>query len=400
VLFRSEGSPVSKKGLKIKYNGQSRIVDIDVIPVKATDGTGEYYFLVVFHDINLIPDKKIKKRGKQKGEVEEKEEKPDVMGLHEELLITKEYLQSIIEERESANEELRSALEEIHSSNEELQSTNEELETAKEELQSTNEELTTVNEELHNRNNELTLANNDLLNLLSSTDIPIVMLGHDLRIRRFTPRAEKVFNLISGDIGRPLSDLSLNIIVPNLKENILQVLDTLNTREYEIQDYEGRWYYMKIRPYRTIENKIDGVVIVVMEIDELKRAVEKMREAHLYAEAIVETVREPLIVIDADLRVKKANSSFYRNFLFTEKEVENMYIYNIGEGEWNIPRLKELLEEILPENRVFENFEMDCDFSRAGYKKLVLNARRICMEDKFPGLILLAIEEKKSTTLH
>src|SRR5262249_10887468 len=138
---------------------------------------------------------------------------PQTEKLKQELATTKEYLQSIIEEQEATNEELKSANEEIQSSNEELQSTNEELETAKEELQSTNEELTTVNEELQNRNTELSLVNNDLSNLLSSIHIAIIMLGPDLRIRRYTPKAEKILNLIPTDIGRPITDIKPNINV-------------------------------------------------------------------------------------------------------------------------------------------------------------------------------------------
>ena len=191
--------------------------------------------------------------------------------LKEELEATREYLQSIIEEQRTTNEELRSANEEIQSSNEELQSINEELETAKEELQSTNEELTTVNEELQNRNDELTHLNNDLSNLLSSVNIPIVMLGNDLRVRRFTPMAEKVMNLIPTDIGRPITDIKPNLRVPDLKSSISHVIESLEIQEDEVEDNNGRWYSMRIRPYRTLDNKIDGVVVVLLDLDSRHR---------------------------------------------------------------------------------------------------------------------------------
>src|SRR4030095_14496118 len=138
------------------------------------------------------------------------------------------------------NEELRSANEEIQSSNEELQSINEELETAKEELQSTNEELTTVNEELQNRNDELSRLNNDLNNLLSSVNIPIVMLGENLRIRRFTPVAEKIMNLIPADIGRPITDIKTNLRIADIRQLVLHVLQSLETHENEVEDNNGR----------------------------------------------------------------------------------------------------------------------------------------------------------------
>ena len=182
--------------------------------------------------------------------------------LKEELDATREYLQSIIEEQRTTNEELRSANEEIQSTNEELQSINEELETAKEELQSTNEELTTVNEELQNRNDDLMLLNSDLNNLLSSVNIPILMLGNDLRIRRFTPVAEKMMNLIPSDVGRPITDIKPNLKFKDLKKSITDVLDTLKIEQTKVEGQNGKWYSMKIRPYRTVDNKIDGVVII------------------------------------------------------------------------------------------------------------------------------------------
>ena len=191
----------------------------------------------------------------------------DNLRLKEELDATRSYLQSIVEEQRTTEEELRSANEEIHSSNEELQSINEELETAKEELQSTNEELMTVNEELQNRNDELTHLNNDLNNLLSSVNIPIVMLGNDLRVRRFTPMAERVMNLIPADVGRDITDIKPNLHIPDLKRSISRVIDSLQIQEFDIEDPNGRWYSMRIRPYRTFDNKIDGVIIVLLDLD-------------------------------------------------------------------------------------------------------------------------------------
>jgi two-component system CheB/CheR fusion protein len=148
-----------------------------------------------------------------------------------------------------------------------LQSINEELETAKEELQSTNEELTTVNEELQNRNDELSKVNSDLSNLLSSVNIPIIMLGNDLRIRRFTPMAEKLMNLIPSDVGRPVTDIKPNVKTPDLKQAIQRVIDSLEIQEFRVEDTDGRWYSMRVRPYRTLDNKIDGVVIVLLDTE-------------------------------------------------------------------------------------------------------------------------------------
>ncbi|MGH8288553.1 MAG: ATP-binding protein [Steroidobacteraceae bacterium] len=188
----------------------------------------------------------------------------------------------MIEQQEAANEELQSANEEVQSANEELQSINEELETSREEIQSSNEELTTVNEELQNRNDELNRANNDLNNLFGSLQMAIVMVWPDLRIRRFTPTAEKLFNLISADVGRPLGDIKLNLTVSDLPKLLAEVIDQVSARDLELQDGTGRWYLLRLRPYRTIDNRIDGAIIMLFDIDSLKRSVEVLeRQAKL-----------------------------------------------------------------------------------------------------------------------
>ena len=185
--------------------------------------------------------------------------------LRRELSVSKESSQAIIEEQEAINEELKSANEEIESSNEELQSTNEELETAKEELQSTNEELVTLNEELSNRNVEMMQINNDLNNLLSSIQMPIVMVDNALTVRRATPAARDAFNILPTDIGRPLRELRPNIDVPDL-ENILRgVIQTLSASAREVTDNQGRRYSLRVYPYRTTDNKIDGAVITLVD---------------------------------------------------------------------------------------------------------------------------------------
>jgi two-component system, chemotaxis family, CheB/CheR fusion protein len=195
-----------------------------------------------------------------------------VRELEQELSGTRKYLQTVIEEQEAATEELKSAHEEVQSANEELQSTNEELLTAKEELQSTNEELTTVNEEMQSRNAELQQINDDVINLLSSVNIPIIMLGNDLRIRRFTPLAEKMLNLLPSDMGRPISDFRLKINVPDLAALCEEVVENLTPRQREVQDLEGRSYSMWIRPYRTAENRIDGVVLTMFDVTERRQS--------------------------------------------------------------------------------------------------------------------------------
>ena len=238
--------------------------------------------------------------------------------------------------------------EEILSSNEELQSTNEELETAKEELQSSNEELITTNEELQNRNKEVVLLNNDLINLLSSINMPVVMMGTDLVIRRITPQAEKVLNVISSDIGRPISKIKLNVDIPDLEKILLDVIESLHPKTFEIKSREGNWYSVYIRPYRTLDNKINGVVAIFVDITERKKAQQIIEEARAYAENIVETMREPLIVLDTDLKVISANRSFYQTFKVDPKETEGQFIYDLGNRQWDIPKLRSSWRRFFP----------------------------------------------------
>ncbi len=312
--------------------------------------------------------------------------------LRQELSSTREYLQSLVEQQDAANEELRSANEETLSANEELQSTNEELETAKEELQSTNEELSTVNDQLHHRNLELNEATNDLQNLLASTAIPVIMVGPDLRIGRLTPGARKIMNLLPSDLGRPIGDLKANVDVPDLEALIGEVIEEVQVRERDVRGRDGRWYTMRVHPYRSADNKINGAVVVLLDIDEIKRYQEELREERDYAQAIVDTVREPLIILDGELRVMTANATFYRTFAVQPAETLERLIYDLGNHQWDIPALRRLLEQVLPQEQAFEGFEVRHQFPRIGHKSMILNARRLYRADR-PSLILLAIED-------
>ena len=228
----------------------------------------------------------------------------------------------MIEQKEAANEELRAANEEVICANEELQSTNEELTTAKEELQATNEELTTVNDELQNRIRTANQLGDDLVNLIETTRIPIVVLGTDLCVRRFTPAAQAVLNLRPGDVGRPLRELKAKINVPDLELLVHEVIDTLEIKQREVADETGAWHKLYIRPYKTLDHKVGGVVLMLIDIDILKRREQEIKESRDYAISIVETVREPLLVLDGDLRVRTANRAFYQSFQVSPAETE------------------------------------------------------------------------------
>lgn len=271
---KKENVVVSKKNLRIRNgnengeketaSGSTRLVNFDVVPL-TLGNTMELYFMIVFQEAPLEPS-----RGGPQRRPRQSEETASTLKrtakLEQELAATKEYLQSVIETQEATNEELQSANEEILSSNEELQSTNEEMETAKEELQSANEELSTVNDELRSRNLEITQINNDLINLLSSIDIAVIMIGSDLTIRRFTPKAQKFLGLIPGDVGRPLSNINPSTEVSDLQSIVAQVVSDFRPLERALTDRMGVHYQFKILPYRTLENKIDGAVITIVDI--------------------------------------------------------------------------------------------------------------------------------------
>jgi two-component system CheB/CheR fusion protein len=255
------GKPARKERSLIKHDGRTREINVQVVPFKVA-GSEKPWLLVIFDETTrgLRPGRALELLGKTASQRE-------IAELHRELTSTKESLQAVIEEHEATNEELNSANEEIESSNEELQSTNEELETAKEELQSTNEELTTLNEELSNRNLEMMEMNSDLSNLLASIQLPIVMVDNHLVVRRVTPAARDAFNVLQTDIGRPISDLRPNVDIPDLEGVLRNVMKSLAMRERRVIDKDGRQYSLRVRPYRTTDNKIDGAVITLVDIN-------------------------------------------------------------------------------------------------------------------------------------
>jgi len=345
---KKENKVVRRDNVPVNQNGQTRRANIEVVPLK---NLKEQCYLLFFEEgeeaaravPSAPPPKPTEPRGGLRTATNKKEESRRLTDLERELSETRDYLQSVQEQNESANEELQASNEEVTSANEELQSINEELETSKEELESANEELTTVNEEMANRNAELNRLNSDLVNLQTSTHLAIVLLGRDLTIRRFSAQAEKQFNLLATDVGRPISNVRHNLDLSDLETFIAEVIATVREREREVQDNNGRWYSLRVRPYFTLDNKVDGAVLVLVDIDALKQTQREITEAREFAESTVETVREPLLVLDGELRVTSANGSFYREFSVTPAETVGRLIYDLGNRQWDIPRLRALL---------------------------------------------------------
>jgi len=379
---------VRKHGVQVQSDTGMREVDLEVVPLRGPLAQ-ERFYVVVFKDEDrkeaVLPDKG--KGGKTLKVV--RSTARDAELLKREMGQLREQLRSLIDEHETTTEEFKSAHEEVLSANEELQSTNEELETAKEELQSTNEELTTLNEEMQNRNSELGSANNDLLNLLGHVDVPVVMVSNDLRIRRFTPPAQKLLNLLPGDIGRRLGEIRPNLDVEDLESLAHEAIRRAAPQERQVRTKEGGWRLLNVRPYKTWDNRIEGAVISLQDVDNLKRTLDQTRE---YADTIVESAREPILVLNSKLQVTAANPAFYRVFEVSREETEKRLIYELGNGQWNIPKLRELLEEIVPQNSRVDDFEMSHDFPQLGQRDMVLNARRVEMQPGHP-FILLAIED-------
>ncbi|MGA7413482.1 MAG: chemotaxis protein CheB, partial [Bryobacteraceae bacterium] len=386
---RKENAPVRREGIRMTSDGRSREVSLDVVPLASVEAPERQFLILLEETRQPASDHK---PAADKAAISQ-EDIPQAVRLEQELMATREYLQAIIEEQETTNEELKASNEEALSNNEELQSTNEELETAKEELQSTNEELVTLTEQQTSRNVELSHLNDDLRNVLEGIEIPILMLDNDRRVRRFTPAAEKLFNLLPTDVGRPIQNLRPNLDLSDLGPLISHTTDSLSPHQHQVTDLDGRRYVMTLRPYRTSNNQIDGVLIALEDVDALTRSLDETRRARDLANAIVETAREILVVLDSRLRVVTANHAFYDLFEASMRKAEDKSIFDVGGGDFDNPELRELLENILPHKTQFNDFRLTHEFQRAGRRVLLLNGRRLESESDESGMILLAMED-------
>jgi two-component system, chemotaxis family, CheB/CheR fusion protein len=360
--------------------GVERQVSIQVVQV----GAGPQGFLILFSEqpaagVAGLP------AGESTHDHTAERDDQQLARVSKELADTQAYLQSLIEDRQTVHEDLESAHEEAQSANEELQSINEELETSKEEIQSANEELTTLNEELQHRNTELLRANSDLMNVLGSTHLAVVFVGLDRSIRSFTPAAATLLHLRTADIGRPLRDLRLNNMV-DLDAPIAHTIDTLELFEQNVQDEDGRWLSIRIRPYRTIDNQIDGAVVVCVDIDVLVRG-------RLFAESIIATVPSPLVVMDERFIVATANAAFYRMFHTVERDTEGRSFFEIGNRAFDRPELRALLHDVLPENQSVVDFSVNAVRPGSQPEVSLVSATRLVNAEDGRPLILLSIED-------
>ncbi len=490
----------------VQFDGHPRPVVLHVRPAAETERDG--FALVIFEEREPQEDGEPSLLGQPAAHSQDQR----IHDLEAELSLARQRLQANIEENETTQEEMKASGEEMQSTNEELRSTMEELETSKEELQSINEELQTVNQQNRHKVEELAQLSSDLQNLMASTDIATLFLDRELRILRFTPKLGDLFNVRVTDRGRPISDLTHRLGYPGLQRDAEAVLSSLMPIEREVQDNDGRWYLTRVLPYRSTEDRIEGVVLTFVDIDTRKKAEEALRaseerlrrmvnvdvvgvlvfdeagtlidsndaflkmtgysrqqvtarkltwremtppeytaiseqqleklastgrlgpyekeyfrsdgsrtcmlfvgtalgdgslieygidvsdrkraeamarEASAYAESIIVSLHEPFLVLTPDLQVKSVNPAFYRYFKVQPAETLGRRIYDLGNGQWNIPVLRQLLEDILPKNHVIEEFEVVHEFENIGRRVMLLNARKL---DSL-GLILLVMRD-------
>ena len=404
----AKGVATSGRRLSVKTNGGFEAVSLSVraVPNPSAD-EGPNLLLMSFQDLAEDPPAEPARRAprakgagtpgtgrtKRAGTPGTPDLPARIEELERDLAYTNENLQATIEEQQAANEELQSTNEEMQSTNEELQSTNEELETSKEELQSLNEELTTVNSELQGKIEELAGMQDDMKNLLDNINVGTVFLDEHLCIRRFTREAARVYRLVASDVGRPLADIKAELEGNDLVDDARAVLESLVPVERELRSHGGAWFLARLQPYRTLDNVIAGVVLTFTDISKIVEAEAAVLAQRDVAEGIFDTLREPLLVLDGGLQVIAASRSFYRDFQVTSQQTLGRPIYELGDGEWNIPALRDLLEDILSRDRSLEDYRVEHDFPGIGRRRMLLDARRIVGTPGGAPLILLAIED-------
>lgn len=383
---RQSRTTVRIDGVRVKQNGSFRTVDLEIVPLPRIDD--RQHRLIFFREPSEseVPSKS----RKAKGTASEAKE-TDI--LRRELADAREQLRLTVEDKDAAVEGLRAANEEIQSSNEELQSINEELETAKEELQSTNEELTTLNEELQNRNFELLSTNDDLRNVLASVNIPIIILGKDLRIRRYTPMAERVLNLIPSDIGRPVTDLKLKVEVPDLEGLVRQVIEDLTPVDRDVTDESNRSYRLQLRPYRTAEDRIEGAIIAMLDVSgggsgDADAAVDPnaVNNVRALSRAVLDNARDATAVVSKGGKIEQANAHFSTLFDASEPQLVGKSLFKIGRGALETPELHAAIDEAFEQGTAATT--LDVTLPGIGERRFTVALKRVDLHGQRPQAVM------------
>lgn len=358
------------------------------IAVQPAQGGGEELLLVSFLD-----EPRSDQRSVRLAAPADAVEASRVEELERELDVIRKELQSAIRDLETSNEEQKAINEEALSVNEEFLSTNEELTTSKEELQSLNEELTALNGQLQETLERQRSTSNDLQNILYSSDLATIFLDRDLNIRFFTPAAKSLFRVIASDVGRALADLTSLSADGDLLADASRVLTSLVPLKREIEAQDGAWYNRRILPYRAGDNRIEGVVITFADVSEIKAAEREIEAARRYSESIIDTIRQPLVVLDETLRVVSANRSFYDAFARTPETLTGQPLDDAIGRRAELPGLHDFLDRVRAEPAWAEDCEIELDLPRLGKRSLLLNARHIGNGSRGKGKILLAIDD-------
>ncbi|EFK10263.1 CheR methyltransferase, SAM binding domain protein [delta proteobacterium NaphS2] len=388
---------ITRKRLSVRTNGDVQTIDLHVCPLKTPEELAGR-FLVVFEDVD-IPFTADRQAGE--GPADSPAESSKIADLERELQVTRESHQSTIEELESSNEELKSSNEEIQSANEELQSTNEELESSKEELQSLNEELQTVNAELQSKLEELSAAHDDMHNLLNSTEIATIFVDNDMRLRRFTPQATTIVNLIETDIGRPLRHVMSNLCYSEMIPDLTEVLKKLTPKETEVQTDDGEWFNMRIMPYRTTDNRIDGAVLTFANINDqkttqaqLQASMREMQESKELVRTVFDLYTDPMAVLNKDGKVVIANTGFSELTHLKEADIPGTGLVHIHPSLWEKVDLTGALQSAINESKDFQTKGLEMD-TPGGPRRFTLSGRIIKKDAHFPYRILLRFSEEK-----
>lgn len=384
-------TPVRVNDLVLRTKGEVHRFDLEVLPVPSVPARPRCFAVLFIPAPKSEPASAADRELAIRAPSVPDEAQRLVEQLREDLSTTKLYLQSLIEERDARNQELISANEEIQSANEELQSTNEELETTKEELQSSNEELHTINEELQQRNTALSQTTNDFNNLFTSVNIPVLMLNDQLQIRQYTPHTQKLVNIRPTDVGRPITDIRLNLKLDNLEPILRDVLETLGTRELEVQDRDGRWHLLRVRPYRTSENRIEGVVLVLVDIDQLRRSQQEVKAARDLARAITESVGIPILVLNGDFRIRSASSAFRELAKRPPDDLIGRSLPDLAELLWNIRSIQPMLEELAQQTGASASVEAEHEVASPVERAFHTRARMVKVDSE--EVILFIIED-------
>jgi two-component system CheB/CheR fusion protein len=370
-------------GARVSRGAGSVAVSIEVQPLQSE---GEVLLLVSFLD-------EPEREESTSGSASPPDSASRIVELGRELDATRKELQSAIRDLEISAAEQTAINEEAMSVNEEFQSTNEELVTSKEELQALNEELTALNSQLQETLERQRDSSNDLQNILDSTGVATLFLDSDLNIRFFTPAAKSLFRVIATDIGRPLADLTALATDPDLIADARMVLTSSDPLGREIVAENGAWYMRRILPYRTQDNRVEGVVITFADISEMKAAEGAIQTARAYSESIIDTVRQPLVVLDNELRVVSANRSFYRMFAIEAEDVAEKPLVTIAGHHAGASGLRAFLAEVQAEPSHVEDYEIEIELPTLGRRLLLLNARKLRDGPHERSKILLAIDD-------